>query len=297
MEKKDKLGVLYAILAFASWGLLPLFWKLIVGRGSMEILAHRILWAFVLCIGYVIIGKKQKQIKTLWKDSKRKLYFILAAIFVTANWGIFILSVNSGNVLQASLGYYINPLLSVLFGVLFFKERLSKVQWFSIVLAITGVLIVILGFGKIPWLSILLALSFGLYGLVKKKLSVDSMQSLFIETTIILPLVLLYIIGLEFQQKGVLTSGDNFTFLMMMLSGLVTLLPLYWFSKAATLTDLSTVGFLQYITPSLNFLLGVFVFQELFSIHYKICFGFIWAGLLLFSFSKIYEGKKRKIQH
>jgi len=286
MDRNDRLGITYAFLAFSTWGLLPLFWKLIKGRGSLEILAHRILWAFVLCVLYVLIKKNFREIKDMWKDKSKKIYFILAAIFVTANWGIFILSVNTGNVLQASLGYYINPLLSVLFGVLFFKEKLSIGQYIGIILAFAGVLIVIVKFGQIPWLSILLALSFGLYGLVKKKLSVDSMQSLFVETALILPFVLFYIAKLEITNIGVITSGDAFTFGIMVLSGIVTLLPLYWFSKAAVLTDLSTVGFMQYLTPSLNFILSIFVFKEQFSIHYKICFGFIWVGILCFSVAK-----------
>lgn len=286
MDRNDKKGIFYGVLAFTSWGLLPLFWKLIVGRSALEILAHRIFWAFVLCLIYIVLTHQLENVRRLWQDKKKRMYFILAAVFITANWGIFILSVNTGHVLQASLGYYINPLISVILGVVFFKEKLSGLQKCSVALAFLGVAIVIFAFGKIPWLSLILALSFGLYGFVKKKLSVDSMQSLFIETALILPLVFFYILSLEIRGQGVIFHGSKMTFLLMILSGVVTLLPLYWFSKAAVLTSLSTVGFLQYISPSLSFLLGVFVFQEHFSKAYQICFGFIWAGLILFSVSK-----------
>ncbi|WP_010283237.1 EamA family transporter RarD [Bacillus timonensis] len=288
--KEYKIGVLFTVMAYIAWGILPLYWKLIDTIPAMEILAHRIVWSLVFVLGIILISRKGKQLATTLKEivkSKTKLIGIIASsILITINWVTFIWAVNSNHIIDTSLGYYINPLVSVLLGIIVLKERLLFWQGISFVLAGIGVLILTIQYGSFPWVAFTLALSFGFYGLTKKLAKLDSLIGLAMETMVVTPIALIY---LAFLYKGGVDSFTGATFdvkLLLMGAGIATALPLLWFAAGANRIPLSVVGILQYIAPTISLLLGVFLYHEHFTKVHFITFLCIWTSLLIYSFSK-----------
>lgn len=288
-EQNHKSGIVAALSAYTMWGLLPIYWKQIQFASAMEILAHRIIWSFVFLI-ILLIGSRKipvflREVNELMKHPKKIMGVILAAILITVNWLIFIWAVNAEHVIETSLGYYINPLISVFLAVIVLKEKLSLWRTLSFILATIGVLIMTIYFGSFPWIALSLALCFGLYGLIKKILLLGSMTGIILETLLVSPLMLVFLGYLHFQGGGAFGSVSAMGHVLLMGTGVVTASPLLLFAVAANRLPLSFIGFLQYITPTLSLMIGVFLYQEPFTRVHLLSFAFIWMALILFSMS------------
>lgn len=280
----DKKGILFALLAFISWGFLPVYWKLLQTVPAPEILAHRIVWSFVFI--FFLIRLQKKKIKfSSFKNSKATLALAGAGVFIALNWGIYIYAVNAGHIVETSMGYYINPLVSIAFGLIFLKEKLRPVQWVSLTLATAGVLYLALDYGKVPWIALALAGSFAIYGLLKKLTPHEALQGLALETLILLPAALLFLWFGTGGSHGTFLHSDSTTTFLLIFSGVVTALPLYWFALGVKLIPLSLVGFFQYIGPSIALLIAVFIYGEPFTHSHLISFSLIWSGLVLYTLS------------
>jgi len=284
-------GIAYALACYVAWGLFPIFWKAIAGVPAINVLAHRIVWSFVFLLTWVLLTNRQTFISYI-KQPKLLLRLGLAGFIISANWGIYIYAVATNHIVEAGLGYYINPLVNVFLGYVFLKERLATMQKIAVVLALIGVVYFTISYGKFPWISIALAISFGLYGLLKKKANLESMPALTVETMMVFPFALAFLFySVESNAVASFFPSSVTTSLLLILSGLVTAIPLFWFGKSAQAIPLSTMGFIQYLSPTLQLLLGIFVYGETFGIEYLVCFAFVWAGLVLYTIS-ILKGKK-----
>jgi len=288
MEKENETaGLIYGILAYTVWGILPVYWKLLDIIPATEILAHRIFWSFVFVGVLLLASGSWKKVVEVCKSKKNIFLIFLCASIVSVNWGIYIWAVNSGQVVESSMGYYINPLVVFIFSVTILKEKLNFWQIIAIILAAVGVLIITLQYGKIPWIALSLATTFATYGLLKKLVNVDAMGGLALETSIIAPMALIYIIFRQVQGVGAVGSVSIVTLLILVGSGIVTATPLLWFAEAARRIKFSTIGFLQYIAPTLQLFLGVVVFKEPFTTTHLFSFGFIWGALVIYTLSNI----------
>lgn len=284
-------GVIYAVVAYLCWGLLPLYWRMFETMSALEVLSHRILWSFVFVAIVVTAAKRWKHMKAAIADRKSKIAVFLCALFISCNWLIFIWAVNDNHVIETSLGYYMNPLISVLFAVVFLKERLHLGQWLAIALAGVGVAMLAIQYGHIPWISISLAMSFTLYGLAKKVAKLDVLLGLTWETLIVFPISLLYLAFIHTQGTATLSTISSTSLIFLLLAGIATAMPLFWFAKAAELLPLSMVGFIQYIAPTTSLLLAIFVFNEPFTSGQLISFVLIWGALILYSIATFKTSK------
>ena len=295
---KEKSGVLLAIFAYLIWGILPVYWKSIDNVPSAEILVSRVVWAFISTLLLILLLKNGRylfeDLKKLWKTQLNFWLLFLASILISGNWFLYIWAVNNGYIVQASLGYYINPLISVLLGVFFLKEKLSQAQKVAFTLAMIGVLILTFSYGQFPWLSFVLAISFGVYGLLKKQIKLDALRGLTIETFFITPLALGYYIWLFVDNQAVFLHSDVKTDTLLIFTGVATALPLVLFAKGAQRIPLYMIGFLQFIAPTMMLFLGVIIYNESFGAIDLISFIFIWIGLILFTYSKVIELVKMK---
>ncbi|RKP55069.1 EamA family transporter RarD [Cohnella endophytica] len=278
-------GLINAILAYVMWGLLPLYWKLFDNVPAGEILSHRIAWSFVFVAALVAFQKRWGEMKQVLTNRAALLPLIVSSLLITANWLIFIWAVNNGHVIETSLGYYLTPLLNVLLGVLFLREKPNRGQWLAIALAGAGVLLVAVDYGSFPWISISLAASFGLYGLAKKKVKQEASIGLLTETGIVVPLALIYGGYLGAKHLSTAWTLPASSLLLLMLSGAATALPLLFFAKAARKMPLSTLGFVQYIAPTITLILSLLVFKETISAVMLISFSFIWVALIVYAAS------------
>jgi chloramphenicol-sensitive protein RarD len=285
-------GVFFALAAYFLWGILPLYWKLLAAINPLHILGFRILFSLLLT-GSILIALKNSVWLGFYKDKRKTLLLVLAALIITFNWGLYIWAVNMGHTIEAALGYYINPLISVVLGLYVLKERLNLMQVFAFSLAVVGVVILTFFTGKLPWISLGLALSFGIYGLIKKTVNLSALESLGVETLIASPLGIVLLVG-PFRNLMTPQTGGGFnqlsymaelpvvTILILLLCGAVTTLPLYLFARGTKLLPLSTLGFIQFVAPTLTFLTGVFIFRESFPPRNFIVFGFIWTAAILY---------------
>ncbi|TKH04984.1 EamA family transporter RarD [Peribacillus simplex] len=285
---EQKEGAIYAALSYMMWGIVPIYWKFLQGVGATEILAQRVLWSFVFMLVLLMFMKKWQAflvyVKNILGNPKLFAALLTASLLVTANWGVFIWAVNSGRILDTSLGYYINPLVSVLLGVIVLKEKLSGAQIISFLLAGIGVLILGIHFGTIPWISLVLAMTFGLYGLAKKMIKAESAIGLTLETMMVTPLALGYLIYLM-NRSEMQFFTDGSTSLLLVGGGIVTALPLLYFAKGAEKIPLSMLGIFQYIAPTLSLLIGVFIYHESFTKAHLLAFLFIWSALAVYTLS------------
>lgn len=287
MRNEKNIGVIYAVIAYTLWGVLPLYWKLVDSVFSMEILANRIVWAFAFTIIIIGVTKQWEELKCIVKNKKQRFYILIASILIAFNWGLYIWAVNSDKIVDASLGYYINPLLAVALGVMIFKEKLSYLQGGALLVAAIGVIIKTIQYGRIPWISLGLAISFALYGAVKKSITANSIVGLTLETTMLTPIALIYIASRQlsgvsaFQTEGIVVN------IMLIGAGVVTAIPLLLFASGARRLPLSILGFTQYISPTISLLLGVFVYQESFTSVDMISFCLIWGALVIYSISQM----------
>ncbi|MGG4166240.1 EamA family transporter RarD [Bacillus sp. es.034] len=296
--KQDQAGILYTAFSYLLWGILPIYWKWVNHVSADEILANRIFWSFWFMLLFLFVSKRWKEFTNYLKTSltKKKQLFalLLASLLISTNWFIYIWAVNTNQMVEASLGYYINPLVSVLLGVFILKESLSKAQIISFGLAAIGVLILTLSYGEFPWIAIGLAFSFGLYGLAKKLIQVESSIGLTLETMTIAPLSLIYL-GYMYQEGTLsLFHVSVGTDLLLMGAGAATAIPLLFFSKGAQQIPLYMVGFLQYIAPTITLILGIFMYHEEFSVTHLVSFMFIWLALTVFTASRVQYARKRR---
>ncbi|MDK2941913.1 MAG: chloramphenicol-sensitive protein RarD [Acetobacterium sp.] len=289
-------SIISAMMAYVLWGILPIYWKALKEVSPLYILASRIFWSFIFCVIFVTIIKKWPEIKTVLLDRKRFIYCILSGIMVSLNWYTYIWAVNANFIIDASLGYYINPLVVVLFSALFFGERFNKWESLSVLLALVGVVFITLKIGKFPVVAIVLALTFALYGVFKKKLNASPIVSLILETAVVAPFAFVAMIYIESQGQGVIALGSPVVTALAVLAGVVTAIPLLLYAKGVQDISFSLLGFFQYITPSIMLFLGVFLYGEIFTMVDLIGFGFIWVALIIFTISKIYNGSKEIVE-
>ncbi|MFJ7406365.1 MULTISPECIES: EamA family transporter RarD [unclassified Lysinibacillus] len=292
----EKKGVLAAFFAYAIWGAFPLYWKLLEHVPSMEILLGRVIWSFVFTVLAVIIFGMRKDLladlKYLWTHQKIFWQLACASFVISMNWYLYIWAVTHEHLIETSLGYYINPLLSVIFGVVFFKETLSRAQWVATAIAFIAVIILTVNYGTVPWVAILIALTFAIYGVLKKKITLDATRGLAIETMFILPFALGYYVYLFSTSQASFLHVNTHTDVLMIVSGIVTAVPLVLFAKGAQNIPLYLLGFIQYVAPTIVLILGVVLYKEPFSQVELLAFSIIWVALLLFSGSKIIEIRK-----
>ena len=286
-----RLGVLFGLGAYLTWGSFPVFFKALEGAAPLEIVCHRIFWSVVFLFILVVSRHQLGQVATTLRNRKLVLTLCGSTLLIATNWLVFIYAVQRGEVLQSSLGYFITPLLSIFLGFIFLRERLNRWQLFSVLLALIGVLNLTLQHGQPPWIALILAATCGLYGLLRKVAKVDAMIGLTVETLLLSPLALGYIVYLTTQQESSFLVGTLSLNLLLPLSGIVTAIPLLFFVGAARRLQLATVGFLQYITPSMHFLLAVGLYNETFSRSHLISFLFIWAGLGIYSSNTIWKSR------
>lgn len=286
-----KQGIFFGFAAYVLWGILPVYWKALELVSPFEILSSRFMWSCVFVLLLIIFQKKwplfAKEVKHVFSNVKTGAAMIAAGITISFNWGTFIWAVNNGHIVETSMGYYINPLVSILFAVVFLRERLDKMQLAAITCAFIGVASMVYSFGKIPWVSLTLAFTFALYGLLKKILPVSALTSIMLETLLITPLALVYEYSLWQQGVSFYASGNLQVIMMLTGAGVVTAIPLLLFTAGARLLPLKIIGFLQYISPTLTLLIGVFVYNEAFTASHLLAFGWIWAALLLFIVSQL----------
>ena len=278
----DKKGILYAFGAYSIWGLFPIYWKLIKHVPAIQLIGHRIAWSFLLLAIIMFLSRSWPELRVLASDGKVIRIYSLAAVLVGLNWFIYVWSVNAGYIVEASLGYFINPLLSVLLGVVFLRERLRVFQWVSVGLAAAGVLYLTIAYGRPPWISLGLAFTFGFYGLVKKTAPLSPLHGLTLETGILfLPAVIFLVYQERIGLGGFLHTG-LISDVLMTGAGLVTTVPLLLFASAARRIPLTMIGILHYITPTCQFFLGVLVYGEAFDATQALGFGIIWIALIIF---------------
>lgn len=281
-----KKGLLYGLLCYTIWGLFPLYWRMIDHVDSIEILAHRMLWSGVFMVT-LFIGIRHLRLRNHIKKRSQYLMLLVTGSLITFNWGLYIWAINHGYILQSSLGYYINPLVNVLLGYVFLHERLNRAQTIALILAFAGVLYFTIDYGHFPFISLALAFSFGIYGLLKKKMGLNATAALTVETIWMMPAALIYITFIAVEGNSALNTFDWFTWLLLLLAGAVTAIPLLLYGKAAERITLTALGFLQYVSPTGQFLIGILVYREPFTTAHIVCFSLIWTGLIIFTIDTV----------
>jgi chloramphenicol-sensitive protein RarD len=291
----ERLGQVYAIFAFLFWGAIaPIYFKQVASVEPIEVLIHRIFWSFIILIPLLFITKQIEVFKLLIKDMKKLKYLAISTFFISLNWLVFIWAVANNKIIETALGYFINPLVSIFLGYLFFQERMSKYQNIAIFIAFFAVIYQVITLGTIPIVSLSLALSFAFYGMIRKKINVGSIVGLFTETLILMPFALIGIYYLISTNKISFLHSTLYIDLMLSLGGLITVIPLLLFNGAATRMKLSTLGFFQYIGPSCSFLLAIFIYKEELNFDKLITFCLIWIALIIFSLDSINTQQKNK---
>lgn len=281
-QQDERFGVISGLCSYLMWGLLPLFWPLLKPATALEILSHRIVWSLLFIILLMQLTHSWPVVKATIADRQKAILIVFASIFVVLNWGIYIWAVNSNHVVETSLGYFINPLISVLLGMLFFAERLRPLQLVAVLVAAIAVLVLSFDYGRLPWIALSLAASFGIYGGLKKQINLPAIPGLLMETLLILPLTLIYLTWLYQSGPAVLLSSPEF-FILAIISGPLTALPLLLFGNATTRVPLTWLGVMQYLAPTLQFIIGVWVFNEPLGTMRMIGFAIVWSALVIFS--------------
>ncbi|WP_406507288.1 EamA family transporter RarD [Streptomyces sp. NBC_00212] len=276
---QQRTGLLYGIGAYGMWGLVPLFWPLLKPADAIEILAHRMVWSLALVIVVLLVMRRWAWIGELVRQPRRLGLIAVAAAVITVNWGVYIWSVNSGHVVEASLGYFINPLVTIAMGVLILKERLRRAQWIAVGIGAAAVVVLTVGYGQPPWISLTLAFSFATYGLVKKKVNLGGLESLAAETAVQFLPALAYLLWLSGQGRATFGSEGPGHAALLAATGVVTAIPLICFGGAAIRVPLSTLGLLQYLAPVFQFLLGIVYFHEEMPPERWAGFALVWLAL------------------
>lgn len=290
-------GIIYGILAYGWWGLMPIYFRALDPAGPMEVLAQRILWSALFCLIYLGWRREFSWIKRIVNHPRKIMLIVIAAHILAANWGTYIYAVSIGNVLESSLGYFINPLMTVLVGVIVLGERLTRLQWSAIALGAIAVMVISIDYGNLPWIALTLATTFTIYGYIKKTLRVDinTIQTMSIESIVLVPFAAAVLIWLRMSASELtfLSEGWQHTGLLVII-GLVSLAPLIWFGASAIRLPLTTLGLLQFLAPIGQFVIGVFIFKEDVSQARWIGFGIVWLALVLITIDSFQQGAKRR---
>ncbi len=297
-EKDDKpasvfVGTIYTVGAFLAWGILPGYWKQLASVPPLEVVAHRIIWSCLFALIFVAATGKIGIIREILCKRKLRLSIALSAATIALNWFIFIYAVSSDNIVQASLGYYINPLVMIFLGMVVLGERLSMMQGAALIFACIGVFYLAFDYGEFPWIAVSLAFSFGFYGLIKKMANLDSITSLAMETLFLAPVSLIFLASKGFAGTGAFASGLLVRDIFIIGSGAISAIPLYWFAQGTKAIPLSQVGFIQYLTPTLMLFIGVFIYGEAFASAHMVSFGFIFTALFIYTTSELIKWKRR----
>ena len=286
-------GLWAAILSFLLWGVMPLYWHLLKAVPSLQIVLQRIVWSALFVAAFLLWRDGRGWLKQALAQPRLRWALALSGVLIAFNWGLYIWAVNAGHVVETALGYFINPLLNVVIGVLFLKERLRAMQWLSVAIAFAGVLWLTFQYGRFPWIAMSLATSFGLYGVIRKLVQVDSVTGLGVESAYLLPPVLALLLWFEASGQGVVAAGHGaWTWALLVLSGIATALPLVGFAYAVRRVPLTTVGILQYIAPTLQFLIGVFLLHEPFDRARLVGFACIWLALAVFAGEGLWRSRR-----
>lgn len=292
-DKSVRTGVLLAIAAYSMWGVAPMYFKLLLTMSAMEILMHRIIWSMLVLILLVLVSRQMPKVRAALKTPKVMLILLVSGVLLAANWLLFIWAVNHDHLLDASLGYYINPLLNVFLGRMFLAEKLRPLQQLAVSFAVIGVAILIFSFGQIPWIALVLACSFGVYGLLRKQVAVDSLPGLLVETGMMLPFAVVYWLWFASEASNLFSNKMEIN-LILFFAGVVTTAPLLCFTGAARRIKYSTLGFFQYIGPSIMFVLAVFLYAEVLSGARLVTFAFVWLALGVFSFDSFRQYRRMR---
>ena len=293
-----KYGYVCVTAAYVIWGLLTIYWKFLEDLSPLYILSARIVYSFFFCVLLVLLKKNWPQIKKELSQPKRMVRIAAAGALVTLNWGTYIAAVNTGHILDASMGYYLNPLVVVLFGVIFFKEKLNVWEGTSIMIAALGVLIMLLRYGHLPWIAAVLAFSFAAYGAIKKTLNLDSLTSLTLETVSMFPIFAVILFHMDYSGQGAMEFGWPMM-LLAISTGVVTAIPLLLYGVAVRTIPFSILGFFQYISPTISLVIGLVLYGETLTVEDLMTFVFIWVALLIFlghSIFKLWEEKHHKAE-
>lgn len=286
-------GLVAAISAYVFWGIAPIYFNWLADVSPYETVAHRVIWSAVLLTGLLLIKNRWPAVRTLMTQPRQLAWLMLTALLISGNWLMFIWAITHHHLLDASLGYFINPLLNVLLGWVFLKERLRRIQWAAVLIAALGVLIQIIAFGQLPWIALFLSCSFGSYGLIRKKVVVGATIGLWFETVFIAPLALIFLWWLNQQGEMSFIHGTWHTDLLLLLTGAITMIPLLLFAIGARELPLYVLGFCQYLAPSLMFLLAVLLYDEPLQLHNLMTFIFIWTSLCIISVSGLRKRQRR----
>jgi chloramphenicol-sensitive protein RarD len=287
--REERSALIAGFAAFGTWGLIPIYWKLLKTVSAPEILAHRCLWTTLFLLLLLTWQGRWPELREAARSRRTLLYCFASGLALSTNWLFFIWAVNVDRVVETSLGYFMTPLVNVLFGAIFLRERLTRWQLVSVLLAFVGVLYLTLGYGKFPWVAVVLCISFGVYGLLRKKSGTRAIPGLFLETTLLTPLAILYLLNLQRGGTSAFGLAHWPMALLLISTGVVTGLPLVWFGHAARHLRMTTVGFLQYLAPSGSFFLGVFLYHEPFTRNHLITFSLIWAALAIFTVEALHR--------
>ncbi|MGW1536335.1 EamA family transporter RarD [Streptomyces aureus] len=289
---EQRIGLLNGFAAYGMWGLVPLFWPLLKPAGAIEILAHRMVWSLAVVGVLLVVMRRWAWAGELLRQPRKLGLITIAAAVITVNWGVYIWAVNSGHVVEASLGYFINPLVTIAMGVLLLKERLRPVQWAAVGVGAAAVLVLTIGYGRPPWISLCLAFSFATYGLVKKKVNLGGLESLAAESTIQFLPALAYLLWLGSRGDATFTAQGPGHAALLAATGVVTAIPLIAFGAAAIRVPLSTLGLLQYMAPVFQFLLGIFYFHEAMPAERWAGFALVWLALSLLTFDALRAARR-----
>ena len=275
-------GIWNALTVYVMWGFFPIYWKLLQDVSALQVIGHRVGWSFILLMTVILLTRQWKDFRSLALKPNVIGIYGIAGILLSVNWLIYVWGVNSGFIVETSLGYFINPLISVLLGVLFLHERLRTMQWIPIGLAAAGVIYLTVTYGRLPWIALSLAFSFGIYGFVKKLAPLGSLYGLTLETALVFPIAFVYLTFVEFTGTGAFLQNSLLTDILLIGTGLVTSIPLLLFASAVRQIPLTMIGILQYIAPTLQFLIGVFLYHEPFDQSRMIGFSLVWLALIIF---------------
>ncbi|MBC2932705.1 EamA family transporter RarD [Nocardioides sp. zg-1228] len=286
-------GVVFGALAYTLWGTFPLYWTLLEPAGAIEILAHRIVWSVLTMLVILVLARRVGHFRALLRDRQRLLLLVCAALVISVNWGAYIWGVNNDRVVETSLGYFINPLVTVLMGVLLLGERLRRLQWIAMAIALLAVVVLTVDYGEPPWVALLLAFSFGTYGLLKKQAGAGAVESITLETLVIAPFAAAYVAWLVAAGQSTFGGHGVGHALLFTTTGVITAIPLMLFGAAANRVSMVSLGLLQYLAPTLQFALGILVFREDMPASRWIGFGLVWVALAIFTVEAIKHHRRQ----
>nr|WP_326214745.1 EamA family transporter RarD [uncultured Oscillibacter sp.] len=275
-------GPLCVLVCYIIWGVLPIFWHMLAVVDALYVLSARIVWSAVFLLALLAARRRLETVAEACRDRGQMVRMMLSGVFICINWGVYIWAVNGGHALDASLAYYMNPILAVVLGTAVFGERLSPLQWLSVAVTFAGIVVTVVGHGQFPWMALVIGGSFAVYGAVKKGVRAEAEVSVLVETMTLAPFALAYLLWAEARGTGAVGVLSGWQWLLLPLSGIATTVPLLFFARGIKTTPMSLSGILMYVNPTLQFLVSVAVFREKFTAAYGVLFGFVWSGLALY---------------